>query len=302
MDTLQPITVSPTRLLNKGYAIALIGVAFWSSTAIFISYLLSHYTLAPLTLAFWRDLFVSTSLGLALLFARRDLLRVDRRHLPFLIGYGLSLAIFNTLWTYSVVLNGAAASTVLAYSSPAFTAIIARKLFGESLRRGRIAAIAVSIFGCGLVSGAFEPAAWSVNTAGILVGLGSGLLFAVYSIMGKFAARRQINSWSATWVSFGVAAALLLLTQTGSTLFTLEGAIDGWIILIVLAVVPSLAGYGLYAVSLGYLPASTANLIAALEPALTAILAFVVLGESLSAIQLVGSALILGSVVSLRGR
>jgi drug/metabolite transporter (DMT)-like permease len=292
-------TTSPTRSPNTGYAIALTGVLFWSSTAIFISYLLNHYMLAPLTLAFWRDLFVSVALGLSLFLFRRDLLKIERRHRLFLTGYGVTLAVFNMLWTYSVALNGAAAATVLAYSSPALTALIARKALNEPLTRRRAVAIVVSITGCVLVSGAYEAKAWAVNPVGIVVGLGSGLGFACYSILGKFSSRRLLNPWTATWASFGIAAVVLLFTQTGATLFTLGNAIDGWLILIVLAIVPSLGGYGLYTVSLGYLPAGTANLIATLEPALTAILAFIVLHGTLTPVQLVGSALIVGSVVSL---
>ena len=299
MDTTRSLPASPARSLNKGYAIALTGVLFWSSTAIFISYLLTRYALAPLTLAFWRDLFVSLALGLGLSLFRRDRLRIERRHRLFLIVYGVSLAVFNMMWTYSVALNGAAASTVLAYSSPAFTALIARKAFGEPLSARRTAAIVMSFVGCVLVSGAYTPAAWSVNAAGIAIGLASGLFFACYSILGKFSSRRGLNPWTATFASFGIAAGVLLVTQTGDTLFTLGGAIDGWAILVVLAVVPSLGGFGLYTASLSHLPAGTANLIATLEPALTAVLAFVFLGESLSGVQLAGSALILGSVVSL---
>lgn len=301
MDTTQPLPTASTRSLNKGYAIALTGILFWSTTAIFISYLLTRYTLAPLTLAFWRDLFATTALALALLLFRRDLLRIDRHHRLFLLGYGLSLALMNTVWTYSVALNGAAVSTVLVYASPAFTALVARSLFKEKLTPLRIAAIAASLIGCALVSGAYKPEVWSVNAMGIAVGLVSALGLTAYSTMGKLSARRGINSWTATLASFSIASCLLFFTQNGDTLFTLGPALDGWAILLVLAVVPTLGGYGLYAASLAYLPAGTANLIATLEPALTAILAFILLRESFSGEQLAGSMLIIGSVVSLRG-
>ncbi|HLF29068.1 MAG TPA: DMT family transporter [Anaerolineae bacterium] len=301
MDTTPSIVAPPARPIGQGYAIALTGILLWSTTAIFISYLLERYTLAPLTLAFWRDLFTTSALAVILLVARPDLLHIARRHRLFLVSYGFSLAVMNTLWTYSVGLNGAAVSTVLVYSSPAFTALVARRLFGEPLTRLRVAAVCISICGCVLVSGAYTTDAWSVNPWGIVIGLASGLGFTFYSVMGKFSARREINPWTATLSAFAVATCILFFTQTGGTLFTLDRAIDGWAILLLLAIVPTLGGFGLYTTSLGYLPAGTANLIATLEPALTALLAFILLGESFSPIQLTGSLLILGSVVSLRG-
>jgi drug/metabolite transporter (DMT)-like permease len=60
------------------------------------------------------------------------------------------------------------------------------------------------------------------------------------------------------------------------------------------------AGFGLYNVSLGYLPSSVANLIVTLEPAFTALIAYFLLGERLNAIQIGGSLMILAGVVFLR--
>ena len=59
-------------------------------------------------------------------------------------------------------------------------------------------------------------------------------------------------------------------------------------------------GFGLYNVSLGYLPSSVANLIVTLEPAFTAVIAYLLLGERLTVVQLGGSLMILAGVVSFR--
>jgi len=308
MEPTRPITTASDRTLNQGYAIALTGVLFWSTTAIFISYLLENYSLGRMTLAFWRDLFTTMGLGIGLFVVRRNLLRIEVRHRRFLVGYGLSLALMNLLWTHSIGINGAAVSTVLVYSSPAFTAVAARILFGEALTRLRVAAILASLIGCVLVSGAYTAEAWAVNADGILIGVGSGVAFTLYSLAGKSSSRRGVNPWTATVSAFGVATVVFFLVVTagpifasrGEALLSLGSAADGWLILFVLAVVPTVAGFGLYTASLGYLPTSTVNLIATLEPALTAVWAFLLLGESFSVAQLAGSLLIFAGVVSLR--
>ena len=110
--------------------------------------------------------------------------------------------------------------------------------------------------------------------------------------------------------AFGIAALLLfsftrfsgwLPEGVGSTnLFWLGGAWLGWLILITLAVGPTVGGFGLYTVSLGYLPASVANVIATLEPVMTAILAFILLGERFTPPQWAGSLLIIAGVIVLR--
>ena len=61
-----------------------------------------------------------------------------------------------------------------------------------------------------------------------------------------------------------------------------------------------MVGFGLYNVSLGYLPASVANLIVTLEPVFTTVIAYFLLGERLSSSQFGGSLMILAGVVFLR--
>jgi len=263
-------------------------------------------------LALWRDGFVALTLLPWLALLRPRLLWAGRRHGRYLVLYGLVLAIFNALWTLSVALNGAAVSTVLAYCSAGFTALLGWRFLKERLDWAKLVAVAFSLGGCVLVSGALDPAAWRANLVGILAGVLSGLCYAVYSLMGRSAAQRGLNPWTTLFYTFGLAALFLLLFNLlpGGVLpgaaarpadfFWLGDALAGWGILFLLAAGPTVAGFGLYNVSLGYLPSSVANLILTLEPAFTAAIAYVLLGERLSWVQLGGSALILAGVVFLR--
>lgn len=297
---------------SQGYLIALVGTAIWSTTAIFIRYLTENYHLPALTLAFWRDLIVFAALFLVIARINPKALRVPRKQLRFLLSYGIILSLFNAIWTISVALNGAATATVMVYSSAAFTAVFGWRFFKERLGPVKMFAITASLLGCAAVSGAYDLSAWQLNFTGVLTGLISGLAFAAYSLMGKAASIRQLPSWTTMLYTFGVAAFLLLLYSklplTGfspplnGNLFWLGKDLVAWLILIALAVGPTIGGYGLYTMSLGYLPASVANLIATLEPALTAVLAYFFLGERLTGVQLAGSLLIIIGVAAVRLR
>jgi drug/metabolite transporter (DMT)-like permease len=298
--------------LTRGYTVAFISAVILSTTAIFIRFLTQDYHLPALVLAIWREIIVTLTMLVILGLFKPALLRVDRRHLRFLILYGLALAIFNSLWTLSVSLNGAAVSTVLAYCSPAFTALLGWWLLKERLDWSKLLAVGLCLGGCVLISGALDLAAWGVNLLGIVTGILSGLLYAVYSLMGRSASQRGLNPWTTLLYTFGFAAVFLLafnLLGQGS----LPGAIkrpadflwlgtsaSGWGLLLLLAVGPTLAGYGMYNVSLTLLPSSVANLIVSLEPAFTAVTAYFLLGERLSWVQVGGSLMILSGVVFLR--
>lgn len=298
--------------LARGYKAALACAVVLSTTAIFIRHLTETYHLPPLVLAFWRDGFTAISLLSVLGLLRPHLLRVQRQNLHYLIIYGLILAIFNALWTLSVSLNGAAVSTVLVYCSAAFTALLGWCFLKEHLGWVKLLAVAFSLGGCALISGVVDMETWDANLVGILTGILSGLSYAVYSLMGRSASRRGLNPWTTLFYTFGFAAIFLLFFNLlpgrplpgaaicPSDLFWLGNSLAGWGILFLLAAGPTLLGFGLYNISLVYLPSSVANLIATLEPAFTAMIAYFLLGERLSRMQVFGSLMILSGVVFLR--
>lgn len=296
---------------TRGFVIALIATLFWSTTGPLISYLVKTYALPPLVLAFWRDLFVAFGMVVGLLIFSRARFSLGRQHWGFIILYGLTLAVFNSMWTFSVQYNGAAVATVMAFSSPAITALLSRIIFKESFSRVKVISIALSFIGTILVSGAADPAMWKLNPAGIIFGLLTGLFFAFYNLEGKVASDKHIDSWTALLYSFGIAAAFLFFFIIGNDLFIthktpltdlpwLGNSISGWSILFLLGVIPTLGGFGLYTLSIRYLSPTISNLIATLEPVFTAIWAYLFLSEVLNGMQLAGSLLLMFGVILLR--
>jgi drug/metabolite transporter (DMT)-like permease len=296
----------------RGYALAVIAAVFLSTTAIFIRYLTRTYAIPALVLALWRDVFVVVTLVAAFAIARPGLLRAPARHLPYLALYGLVLALFNSLWTLSVALNGAAVATVLAYCSSAFTAILGRIFLKERMGWAKVAAVMLSLSGCALVAGVLGLGSWEGNLAGVLIGVATGLAYALYSLFGRSAANRGLDPWTTLIYTFAFAAVFLFLVNClpgaplpGSSralgdILWLGASWKGWLILFLLAAIPTVGGFGLYNVSLSILPSSVASLIVSLEPVFTAVIAYFLLGEVLTAVQLVGAALILGGVAVLR--
>jgi len=296
----------------EGYLIGVVAAAILATTSVLIRYLSVTYHLPALVMAFWRDVFVVAMLIPVLACRRRDLLRVPRSMLPYLAAYGLVLAAFNITWTLSVTINGAAVATVLAYCSAAFTVFLARWLLKEALTPAKLLATALCLGGCVLVSGAAHAEAWRTNLAGILAGVLTGLVYAGYSLMGRAASERGVNPWTTLLYIFGFATVYLFLfnlppggllpgaAARPADFFWLGRSLPGWGILVLLGVGPTLAGFGLYLVTLVHLPSSVANLVLSLEPAFATLFAFIFLGERLGAAQAGGGLLILGGVVLLR--
>lgn len=298
--------------LSRGYTFAIISAFFLSTTAIFIRYLTETYQIPALVLAFWRDVFVTIALFPILFIFQRKLLRIKKIDVFFLIAFGFVLAIFNSLWTLSVSLNGAALATVLVYCSTAFTALLGWWFLKEQIHWSKIVAIVLSLGGCVIVSGAYSSAAWQINMTGIFAGILAGLLYAIYSLMGRAASERSLNPATSLFYTFAYATFFLFLINLIPGSFPpgkamelndflwLQTAWAGWGILFLLAAIPTVAGFGFYNVSLSFLPSSVANLILTLEPAFTALTAFILLGERFTLTQITGSLITLAGVVFLR--
>ncbi len=292
--------------LTKGYLIAIIGITLWSTTGVFIGYLVTNYKMPALLLAFWRNVLVCAALFPALFIIRRSLLRISLSQIRFYALYGLILAVFNSIWVLSVKANGAAVATVLAYSSAGFTAILALWLFREKLGPAKVTAVILSLSGCVMVSNAYSGEMWKLNPLAGSTGLLSGLLFAIYTLIGKEAARRSFNAWTSMFYSFAFAS---IFTMIFNLIPVLPGAagsyqalvpnlpINGWLVLITLSFVPTVFGFGLYNISMNYLPASITNLLATLEPTMTAVEAYIFLGERMTIIQITGALIILSAVL-----
>lgn len=305
---------NPQKQLNRGFLVALSSAIVLSFTAILIRLISQNYQLPALILAYWREVFVALCMLPALLIVKPALLKLERRHLPFMVLFGLVLALFNMLWTLSVTLIGASVATVLVYCSGAFTAILGWWLLKETLGLQKIIAVILCLVGAIFVSGATQSSAWEANALGIVTGILSGLMYAFYSLIGRSATQRGINPWTALFYTFLFASFFMLAANlipgnlipgTASTpgeMFLLGDRWAGWLLLLLLAAGPTLLGFGLYNVSLSMLPSSTTNLIVTIEPVFTAITAFFLLEERLTALELLGSGLILIALVILRLR
>ena len=303
---------------SQGYVIAIISAMLLAFTAIIIRALTEYYHLPTFVLAFWRAALVALVLLPLLLLFKPQWARLRREQVPFYAGYGLLLALFNSLWTLSVALNGASVATILTYCSVGFTVFLGWMMFNERLSLRELLVIVVSLGGCFLVSNGDSMGNTRFDMLGLMVGMLSGIGYTLYTLGGRIASERRYPVWNTILYVFGFSAVYQWLFNTLLTLFPMAafhgmtgdlwflslGAQgiqwSGWLLLVTLAAGPTLLGFGLYNISLKTLPLAVANLILSLELVFTAVIAYFLLGENMNQLQLLGSALVMGGVLMLR--
>jgi DME family drug/metabolite transporter len=148
----------------------------------------------------------------------------------------------------------------------------------------------------------------SPGGGGARAGLGLGLALGSAT---AFAAMTLLNSrpvpglepLALTAVSFSLGGLALLpfAAVIGGGLVAPRG-VAGWALIAFLGVVPTAAAYGAYFTGLQRVPATTAAVLALLEPLTAAVGAAVLLDERLGVAGAAGAALLAGAVVLLRPR
>lgn len=282
----------------RGYALAGLASMFWAGTAPGIKFLLES-GVPRLSIALWRDVFVAIGLLGALFVFRRSTLKTDLRTLLVLAPAGaITIGMYHLLWVVSVGLNGAALAVVLVYVYPAFVTLGARLVFREPITRAQALALAVAFVGCALAVKAYDPAVWQVSWLGIAVGLGSAVLQTGYTMYNQHSARRM-DGWATLsyLMLFGAVALFVLTLVTAPADILAVPDAGSWLWLIGLAIGPTLGGYGLFNMSLRYIPGKTAGLISVTEVLFAAVIAYFAFGETLEPIQIVGVALVLVATV-----
>ena len=162
----------------------------------------------------------------------------------------------------------------------------------------KVLALLLAFTGCVLVSGVGGNAAFSWK--GLLLGLGSGFFYALYSIFGRYAINRGYGAWTMTFYTFlfcSIGCAFLSDWQLiGAAVANSSGTVL-WIV--GLGLVTAFLPYVLYSMGLERMESSKASILASVEPVVSALFGVFVFRETLSVWGVLGIAMVLGAIIVL---
>lgn len=196
-------------------------------------------------------------------------------------------------------LVGVGTASLMYYCGPVIVMALAPLLFKERLGLKKIVGFAAVALGAVLVS--VQALDGGQDPQGLALGAASAIAYAVMIVCSKKATavcpaaadRGLRNSFIQLLAGFAVAAAYSALTQGASALLIPATPAD-IAPLLMLGLVNTGIGCLLYFSSIGRLPVQTVAVCGYLEPLSAVVLATLILGEPMSAVQLAGAALIVG--------
>lgn len=235
-----------------------------------------------------------------LLISNPKLLKIESNDIPVFIGTGiLSIVFFN--WCYFTAIQEVSLSiaVMLLYTGPAFVIILSRIFFNEYFNYPKIVALLSTAVGCMLVIQLFPLSNKTISLYGILVGLGSGFGYALYSIFGKIALRKYSAITIITYTF--VFASIALIPTSGITIdVSLMSSAYIMFMILSLGLFPTVLAYLLYTKGLSMIESGRASITATMEPVVATALGVYLFNEVLTGFQILGILLIISAVIILQ--
>jgi drug/metabolite transporter (DMT)-like permease len=187
--------------------------------------------------------------------------------------------------------------SLLLYTFPSIVAAAAVALGRERMTVRRLTALVLASGGLVLVlAGA---GAGSLDPLGVALGIGAALVYSTYILVSETVVGRIPAMPLSALVSTGAAVSLTAGSAVLGQLRPGSVSLAGWGWLACIAVVSTVAAISLFFAGLRRVGPTSASILSTVEPVVTTLLAFIVFGETLSAVQAFGGALVLSAVVVL---
>ena len=283
---------------GAAYACILTAAALWGAIGIFSRHLMAG-GFSPYSIVVVRNFGGFLLLTLIFLFRDRSVFRVQPRHLKYFFGTGIiSVMLFTACYFSCQQICSLAVAAILLYTAPAIVVLLSAILWREPVTKRKIAALLLTLIGCACVTGIFAGDL-TVTLRGILLGLGSGFFYALYSIFGRYALRyygpQTVTVW--TFVFCGLGSLLLIRPEELKQGFANP---EMWLLSLGLVAISTVAPYLLYTWGLSRVESGKASIMASLEPVTASVIGVLVFGEPMTALTALGVLCVLAGVWILR--
>ena len=229
----------------------------------------------------------------------RGVFRVRREHLKYFFGTGIiSVVLFTSCYFSCQKICSLAVASILLYTAPSFVVILSAMLWKEPVTKKKLLALALTLVGCACVCGVFDGGL-TVTFTGILLGLGAGFFYALYSVFGRYALAHYSSMTVTVWtfIFAGPASLVMLRPAEMRAVFTAPSA---WLLAAGLVVFSTVAPYILYTRGLARVESGKASIMASLEPVVAALAGVLIFGEPMGLLTLLGILCVLAGVYILR--
>ncbi len=256
--------------------------------------------LPPAELVLIRLTLATLTLLLILLFFDRKSIIISPKDLGYfgLLGIaGVAGMQFTYYYTISKIHVGPA--ILIQYIQPVWVSIYAFFFQREPLSKGKVASLLLAVLGCYFAVGGYQFDLLRLNKVGIAGGVASSLFFTFYALYGEKGLKKY-NSWTLTLYGFGFGAVFYWIIISPMKFITGGYSLKMWLAFIYIAIFSTLLPFGFYFKGVERIRATRASITATWEPVVAGFAAFIVLGEVLYPLQILGGIAVIVAVALLQ--
>lgn len=210
---------------------------------------------------------------------------------------GLGVAIYTPLYFVAVDRAGVAIGTVVAIASgPFFAAGLDWRFRGVRPTAAWLRGTVVTVVGAAVLIVSVDSGGAGVDLLGVAAALAAGFGYATYSVSSKATMERGLASTIALAIPFTIGVMVVLALSAGESTDWLR-TWAGLAMALYLGIVATGLAYVLFGFGLRRLTSATAVALVLAEPLTAAVLAVVVLDESIPAMGWLGVAAVMGGLL-----
>jgi len=302
-----PVKPARTRHPRLGYLMASAAAVLWGING-GVSKTILATGLSSERLAQVRSLGAALGLVAILAVTAPGRLRLTRRELPYLVAFGMGgLAFVQFFYFLAIHRLAIGIALLVEYLAPLLVALWARFVQKTHVRRRIWVALALALTGLGLIVNLFGGGE-TLSTAGILFALGGALAYALYVLLAEHVVGDRdpvsLLAWGFLFASVFWAVVVPWWTFPAGKL-TADAGLGGnlashhlpvWALAVWMVALGTIAPFFLLVSALRHVSATTAGIVAMLEPVVGALVGWLWLRESLDAVQLLGAAIVLAAI------
>ena len=247
-------------------------------------------------------------LALALAAVARDRLRIGLRDVPFYAFYGMfSFALVQWLYLVAIEHLPIGIALLIEFTGIVLVALWARVVMRADVRPRVWAALSLTLVGLALVSELWLG--WTLDTVGVVAAVGGAIVLAIYLLAGERAVETR-DPLTVLCFSLLFAAIVWSVVQPWWTYpfgeldeeTSLLGNLDHlsapvWTLALWTIVLGTIAPFALTIGALRHLAATRVGIAMTFEPVAASVVAWAWLGETLSAVQILGGAVVLTGIL-----
>ena len=285
--------------IKIGILLIILAACFWGSMGIFVRKL-GEYGFSSIQIVSIRITIAALVFCIILLIKDRTGFRISPRDIPLFLGLGLGSILFFTVCYFSAIaIMSLSTAAILLYTSPIWIMLMSMLFFYEKMNSRKLVALVLAFTGCVLVSGISGD---GMTVTGILLGLGAGFGYGLYSILGTIALRKY-SPYTVTTYTFVVAAiGSWIICQPVNLIskFKAAGSPSGLLLFCILtAILTAVIPFLFYTLGLRTVEAGRAGILATIEPLVATVIGMICFSEPVTILSGAGIVLILTAVVIL---